>query len=79
MTYRPRGAVIKTIGEVTIKVELPLPRLLLDAAGGSKGKTTEGVEVKVVVAKDEAKRDRRVGAGDAEGGAGAGGGASGGP
>lgn len=29
----------------------------------------QAVEVKVLIAKDEAKRDRRLGAGDAEGGA----------
>lgn len=37
-THRPRGPVIKTIGEVTIKVELPVPQLL---QAGAKGKTTE--------------------------------------
>lgn len=92
---------IKSVGEVTIKVEVPLPQLLLQGQPEG-GKTTEvcwlgalgfgfvggsfpwhhahratcirttppqAVEVTVVIAKDEAKRDRRLGVGDAEGGA----------
>lgn len=81
-TTRPKGATLKTIGEATIRVELPLPQLLLQEqqAAGGKGRTTEGVELKVVVQKDETKRERRPGAGaDTEGGAGAGAGAAGGP
>lgn len=70
---RPKGATLKTIGEAIIRVELQLPELLLQAQQGKGGKTTEAVEVAVVIAKDEAARERRPGAAaDAEGGRGRG-------